>query len=128
MGEFQYEITGSVELPQLSVEVLKIGQSLQTNRRYSIDLPIPLKNESLIKAKKIIESIVERTEKKTSKTQQNLNNAEKYFPKISSSETYHVKLLPANEMVRLRSDNLYIRESEDKTNGEQQTVEPKVGL
>jgi len=40
------------------LDVLKIAQSLLTNKRYSINLPIPTKNDNLAKAKKIIESIV----------------------------------------------------------------------
>lgn len=57
VGEFQYEVTGVVEAPQLSLDVLKVPQTLLTNKRYSINLNIPARNDNLIKAKKIIESI-----------------------------------------------------------------------
>lgn len=102
-----------------------------TNKRYSINLPIPTKNDNLSKAKKIIESICERNEKKTTKTQQNLSTAEKYFPKINPADAYNVKIIPSNEMVQLRSDVLYIKESEEKgsQNGEQINKEdPKIQL
>jgi len=57
VGEFQYEVTGLVEPPQISLDVLKVPQSLLTNKKYSISLNIPAKNDNLIKAKKIVESI-----------------------------------------------------------------------
>lgn len=45
-------------MPQLSLDVLKIPQSLLTNKKYSINLPIPIRNDNLYKARKIIESLV----------------------------------------------------------------------
>jgi hypothetical protein len=63
-----------VEMPQLSLDVLKIPQSVLTNKKYLINLPIPTRNDNLYKARRIIESLVEKTEKKTSsKTQQALS-------------------------------------------------------
>ena len=60
-------------------------------------MPIPFKNDNLNKAKKIIESIIERTEKKiTPKTQQNLSIADKYIPKINQNDAYNVKIIPSN--------------------------------
>jgi hypothetical protein len=41
-------------MPQISLDILKIPQTLLTNKKYLINLPIPVKNDNLLKAKKII--------------------------------------------------------------------------
>jgi hypothetical protein len=72
-------------MPQISMDVLKIPQTLLTNKKYSLNLSIPVKNDNLMKAKKIIEGFIEKADKKGSKsTQQSITNpADKYFLKIS---------------------------------------------
>jgi hypothetical protein len=85
-----------VESPQISLDVLKVPHSLLTNKKYSINLLIPSKNDNLSKAKKIIESIVERAEKKTVKTQHTIGNVDKYFPKVNSADPYTLKIVPNN--------------------------------
>lgn len=61
-----------------------------------------------------------------------MTTAEKYYPKINQNDSYNVKTIPTNEMVQLRSDTLFIKDTEEKGSqtGEQQTnkEEPKIGL
>lgn len=57
VGEFQYEVSGLVEPPQLNPDVLKLGQLL-TNKKYSLSLTIPARNESLNKGRKLVEAMI----------------------------------------------------------------------
>ena len=105
VGEFQYEITGIVNKPEAFQDTLRIRQVLYTNKKYSIDLPIPLKNESILKARKISE-LLNDSKHERERDRKNLHRSpitdRNFFPKLSPKDTYIGKITPANEMVILK--------------------------
>jgi len=60
VGEFQYEINGLVECNILCQEVLRVPQTLFTNKRYTIELPIPTRNDLVYRARKAAEFLADR--------------------------------------------------------------------
>lgn len=94
----------------MSQETLRIPQILFTSKAYTIDLIIPTKNEAMLKARKNIEALVERVEKKSAT--KSTVFFEKYYPKISNCENYSVSMMPPNGSVVLKTDNLTIKDIE----------------
>ena len=117
VGEFQYEVTGIVNQPQVSQEILRIRQVLYTNKRYSIDLQIPVKNDLLVKARKLADTLGENRLNSDPKEKKNiaklLSTEKNFYPKLSSKENYTVKIVPTNDMITLKTDQLNMGDVEE---------------
>lgn len=44
VGEFQYDLVGLVDMPQLISEPMKFSQQFFTNKSYAVELVVPFKN------------------------------------------------------------------------------------
>ncbi len=44
VGEFQYDLHGIVDEPDIQMEPIRIPQSFYTNKNYTVDLNIPVEN------------------------------------------------------------------------------------
>lgn len=60
VGEFQYELNGVVESNILCQEVLRVPQTLFTNKKYTIELAIPTRNDLVFRARKAAEYLADR--------------------------------------------------------------------
>lgn len=134
VGEFQYEINGVIENNILCQEVLRIPQVLFTNKRYTIDVPVPTRNDLMLRARKAAEFLADRLEKKSlpkdQKTTQPINYY-KYYPRLSNSETFTAKLTAPNNSIILKSDQLVIRDldaGEDATKKDDQKLSFEINL
>jgi hypothetical protein len=52
VGEFQYELTGIVEMPLVSSEILRIPTPIYVDTPASVEVSLPLKNDLLLRARK----------------------------------------------------------------------------
>lgn len=120
VGEFQYEVTGLVESNVLCQEVLRIPQLLYTNKKYQLELPVPTRNDLILRARKAAEYLADRLEKKT--TQKDTKEGkdkdskdpkaiyDKYYPKLGALETYAAKLTTPNNSIVLKTEQLIIKD------------------
>lgn len=105
-GEFQYEITGLVEMPLISNDILRVSNTVFVDTPAAVELAIPLKNDLLAKARKQIEGIAESKNSKVPKGQL-------LYPRIAG-ETYTVELLPVTDMISCAKElSLGYNEEED---------------
>ena len=116
VGEFQYDLTGLVEGSNISQESLRIPQVLFTNKKYQIEVQIPTRNDLILRARKAAEYLADKLEKRlaTVKDQKDLKpvavNYEKYYPRMSSCETYTAKLATPNASILLKSEQISIKD------------------
>lgn len=91
VGEFQYEVTGIVEMPLLSNDILRVIPPLFVDTPATADVVLPFKNDLLVKARKQIETIAENKNSRVPKNTQ-------LYPKLVP-EQYSIELLPVTDMI-----------------------------
>jgi hypothetical protein len=73
IGEFQHEISGSVELPKI-MDDLKPEKPLYVDTPVTLPFDIPFKNEQMVKARKTVENfIMEKNRDRYMKGDKNVN-------------------------------------------------------
>jgi hypothetical protein len=69
VGEFQYEMTGIVEMPLVSNDILRIPTPMYVDTPATVEVSLPMKNDLLLRARKQVESIAESKNSKIPKGQ-----------------------------------------------------------
>jgi hypothetical protein len=118
VGEFQYEVSGVVESNILCQEVLRVPQTLFTNKKYTIELTIPSRNDLIYRARKAAEFLADRLEKRAPAKDPKqpaptpVVNYGKYYPKLTNLETFTARLSTPNNSIVLKSPEVVIRDIE----------------
>ena len=82
VGEFQYDLTGVVEPSSQTQETLRVPQTLYTNKKYSLDLNIPTRNDLIQRARKVSEYLADKLERKQKDSPR---PNEKNYPKLGQA-------------------------------------------
>lgn len=93
---------------------MRVSQTLFTNKKYTIELPIPTRNDLIYRARKAAEYLADRLEKRTpSRDPKQVPlpvDYYKYYPKLSNSEIFNVKLSNPNNSIVLKSTEINIKD------------------